>query len=129
MKILTVEDDLIQAMLLERYIENAGHECIGNAVNALDAIQMINSQIPDLILSDIKIEGSKDGIMMMEEIRSYSAIPVVFITGNSNPVYIERAGRIILSRFLVKPILYNTFLRTIQSLENETILPDSSGNR
>lgn len=119
MRILTVEDDLIQAMLLEHFIENAGHQYLGNAVNATEGTALITKTNPDVILSDIKIEGLIDGIQMIENLPSQFHKPVVFITGNSNPVYVERAKKIAGSRFLVKPLLYNTFARVLQEIESE----------
>jgi CheY-like chemotaxis protein len=46
---------------------------------------------PHLILMDIALEGEMDGIQAMKEIRKFSDVPVIYITGNSDPQHRERA--------------------------------------
>ena len=53
---------------------------------------------------DIKLQGEMDGITAMEEIRKFSEVPVIFITGNSDQKSIKRANSIRNSKFLIKPI-------------------------
>ena len=103
-KILIVEDDMILAMVNKRYVESLGHKVVKSVRNGLDAIQAVRDHSPDLILMDIRIEGEIDGIEAMEEIRKFSDVDVIYLTGNSDPTTKERAEQTNMLAFCTKPI-------------------------
>ncbi len=106
-KVLIVEDDLILNLLYESYMEKLGFETEGELVYGKTAIEMARKVEPDLILMDISLEGDMDGIEAMLEIRKFSSVPVVYITGNSDKAHQERAKSTNYTDYLVKPIEFN----------------------
>ena len=68
-----------------------------------------------MILMDIKIDGDLDGIETMEEIRKFSQVPVIFISGNSDDQTFKRASKVNNVDFFTKPVDYDKLL---QSMEN-----------
>lgn len=103
-KVLIVEDDMIIAMVLERMILKLNHEVLDKIVTGQEAIQYTTEQNPDLILMDIQLKDDIDGITAMEEIRKNSDVPVIYITGNSDPHYLEKARATNFVNYLIKPI-------------------------
>ena len=103
-KVLIVEDDLILSMVNKKYVEILGHQVAHSVRNGADAIEAVKKYNPDIILMDIRIEGQIDGIEAMEEIRKFSNVPVVYLTGNSEPVTKNRAEKTNMLAFIVKPI-------------------------
>ena len=103
-KVLIVEDDMILSMVNKRYVESLGHQVVQSVRNGLDAIAAVKKHNPDVILMDIRIEGAIDGIEAMEEIRTFSDVAVIYLTGNSEPATQLRAEKTNMLAFCTKPI-------------------------
>jgi CheY-like chemotaxis protein len=52
---------------------------------------------------DIMLEGDIDGIEAMTQIRQFSEVPVIYVTGNSNKNVKQRAEATNYADFIVKP--------------------------
>ncbi|MGM0505961.1 MAG: response regulator [Bacteroidota bacterium] len=114
MRVFIVEDDLILNLLYESYMENLGFETTGELVYGKTVVDLVKKNQPDLILMDIALEGEMDGIAAMKEIRSFSSVPVIYITGNSDPVHRERAQETGYLEYLIKPIEFEDLQETIE---------------
>lgn len=114
-KILVVEDDLILNLLYESYMEKLGFETTGELVYGKTAVELAKKINPDLILMDIALEGEMDGIQAMHEIRKFSDVPVIYITGNSDPHHKERAKKTGYIDYLIKPIEFEDLKSSIEN--------------
>ncbi len=103
-KVLIVEDDMILSMVNRKYVELLGHKVVNAVRTGKEAIDSVKIYTPDLVLMDIRIEGDIDGIEAMEEIRKFSNVPVVYLTGNSEPITKSRAEATNMLAFCIKPI-------------------------
>jgi Response regulator receiver domain/Bacterial DNA-binding protein len=56
-----------------------------------EAIQKVVEMQPDLVLMDIRLEGSMDGVEAAEKIRSEFNIPVVYLTAYMDDSTVQRA--------------------------------------
>lgn len=81
-KILFVDDDQRLCRLVRRYIEKSGDELIC-AHNAEDAYIFLKDETISLILLDIMLPD-KDGLTLAKEIRSFSDIPIIFLTAKAD---------------------------------------------
>lgn len=115
-KALIVEDDFILALVHRKYLEKVDCEVIGSVTNGEDAIQSAFENNPDFILMDIRLEGEMDGIQAMLEIQKKLNIPVIYVTGNSEPSVIERAKETNMKGFLVKPLHLEDLKKIIDTL-------------
>ncbi len=95
---------MIIAMVLERMILKLDHEVVGKVNTGEQAIEYALNREPDLILMDIQLKDSIDGISAMEKIRKSSQVPVIYITGNSDQYNLNRAKETNFVDYLVKPI-------------------------
>lgn len=112
--VMIVEDDLILNLLYESYLEKLGYDAEGELVYGKTAIEVAQKIKPDLILMDISLEGEIDGITAMKEIRKFSNVPVIYITGNSDPHHVQRAKETNYLDYLVKPIEFNDLKESIE---------------
>lgn len=112
-KVIIVEDDLILSLLFESYMEKLGFETQGELVYGKTAVDTAREIKPDLILMDISLEGDMDGIDAMNEIRKFSDVPVIYITGNSDSVNRERAIATKFIEYLIKPIEFEDLRQVI----------------
>ena len=114
-KVIIVEDDLILNLLYESYLERLGFETEGELVYGKTAIEAAKELDPDLIIMDISLEGEIDGIDAMLEIRKFSDVPVIYITGNSDPYHVNRAQETNPLDYLTKPIEFDDLKQAVET--------------
>lgn len=114
--VMVVEDDLILNLLYQNFLQKLGFTSKENLVNAETAIEMAEKINPDLIIMDIALRGELDGIEAMQEIRKFSACPVIYITANSSSDQKRRAHKSGFHDFLVKPIDYYDLKKSVDNL-------------
>lgn len=123
-KILVVEDEAFVAVDMCSMLEELGYETCETAINYSEALQRMESEQPDLILCDINLNGSKDGIDIAEEVKKQHQIPIIFSTSYSDQNTVQRAVASRPSGYLVKPFKKEDLYTTI-----ETALASFSGNQ
>lgn len=112
MKILIVEDDAIYADAIEMMIEKMGYQPIGIAENSHEALRLIKTAQPDLLLLDIRIKGAIDGIQLAEQVPK--SIPVIFVTSMQDAQTFERAKKTAPFAYITKPIDPKLLQRSIE---------------
>ncbi len=70
----------------------------------------------DLILMDIMLQDDMDGIDAYRKIKESKEIPVIYITGNTDPKNKDRAADIGYHDYIGKPITYSQLKKSIQRL-------------
>ena len=80
-----------------------GYDIVGVAFEAEEAIEIIESGSPELILLDISLDGDMDGVMLAEIINEKYKIPFIFLTSHTDKLTVNRVKRTNPSGFLVKP--------------------------
>ncbi len=105
MNIAILEYDLNTANFLEETVKKLGHNVIGSFYNANDLIKSINMNYVDLILLDINIEATIDGIDCARQIYTYNKnIKIVFLTAYKDTAIITQASVVSPIGYLIKPI-------------------------
>ena len=102
-KILIVEDEAITALELEETLANLGYEVVGTVTGGTEAIRYAKEKYPDLILMDIRLDGSMDGIETAKSIHLFYDIPIIFLTAYSDDRTLARAVETRSSSYLLKP--------------------------
>jgi two-component system, response regulator PdtaR len=102
-KILIVEDDDIIAKVADWRLKNLGYTVCGRASYASEALELVEKQKPDLVLMDINIQGSIDGIETAKLIKKGYNIPIVYVTSHSDGATLERAKETKPDGFIIKP--------------------------
>ena len=113
-RILVVEDERISALNLRRKLTRLGYIAATPVASGAAALRAIEEARPDLILMDIKLEGSLDGIDTAARIPPAYDIPVVYLTANSDDVTLQRAAATNPYGFLLKPIAERELHATVQ---------------
>jgi hypothetical protein len=101
--ILIVEDSFIVAFHLRKTLENEGYNVVGTEASGEAALQLIEQLKPDLILMDIMLSGSLDGIETARVIKSKYSIPLIYITALTDKETIQRAKITEPYGYLTKP--------------------------
>lgn len=116
--ILIVEDESLISYGYKLQLERLGFRIIDRVRNAMDAETSILHERPDLILMDIYIKGSKNGLELVKEIHSDDEIPVLFVTASTKPDILQEIAKLKGCRFIPKPV--NTALLEKTLLEMTT---------
>jgi len=113
-KIGVVEDEVIIADSICMVLRQLGYESCEPATTYSEALEMIEREKPDLLLLDISLAGSKDGIQLAAEVRSRFDLPFIFLTANSDSATVERAKTVEPPAYLVKPFNKNELFTSIE---------------
>ncbi|MEM8721747.1 MAG: EAL domain-containing protein [Cyanobacteria bacterium P01_G01_bin.39] len=101
--ILIVEDELLIAQNIANKLKKLGYKVSKIAATGQAAIASIKQEQPDLILMDIALEGTVDGIEAAGEIKSQFDIPIIFVTAYADDEILERAAEAGCYGYLIKP--------------------------
>ena len=102
--ILIVDDDGILATSLKDILSGFGYVIFAALATGEEAVELARNRIPDLILMDIELAGELNGIDTAEIVRSFSDVPVVFLTGYSQEHRIQQAKFTAPAAYLIKPV-------------------------
>lgn len=124
-RILVVDDSRTIRTLVRRILIEANYEVL-LASDGLEAIQLVASQQPDLIVLDIQMP-EMDGYTVCDEIltlaNNANSLPIVFLT-KERANHLSALGKE-LGAYLQKPICKPLLLQTIASLLAQRSLSQS----
>jgi DNA-directed RNA polymerase specialized sigma24 family protein len=78
--ILIIEDEALIALDLEALVENLGHKVIGIARTRTEAMTIVRTMPPGLILADIQLADGSSGVDAVNDLLNTFEVPVIFIT-------------------------------------------------
>jgi signal transduction histidine kinase len=90
-RILIVEDEMIVARDIQQQLIELDYEPVGHTTRGEQAISMAGELRPDLVLMDVRLAGTVDGIAAAHAIRRQHALPVVFLTAYATDDTLARA--------------------------------------
>ncbi|WP_257668651.1 response regulator [Parapedobacter tibetensis] len=127
-KIHIVEDQLIIVMDLEYMLEDLGYQVCGISTSYEDALGVIKSIRPDLVLIDIILSSEKTGIDLARELNRNHQIPFIFLTSHADRGTIETAKTTRPSGYIVKPFNRNDVYAAIEMAFNYAHITEESQN-
>ena len=113
-RILIIEDERITAQHLRRTLMKLGYDIVGLAATGAEAAEKADQTCPDLLLVDIGLEGTIDGIEVASQMRERHNIPTVFLTAYTDRETMARARITEPYGYLVKPFAEQELHATIE---------------
>jgi PAS domain S-box-containing protein len=113
-RILIVEDGVIMARDIERRLQSLGYTVTGLASSGDEAVTAVTRSKPDLVLMDVHLKGSIDGIQTAEKIHAMSDVPVVYVTAYSDVATVTRARETEPFGYVLKPFDERELRTTIE---------------
>lgn len=101
--VLIVEDESVVALDLKLQLKKLGYDVSGLADSGEQAIEFATQQHPDIILMDVRLRGTMDGIQAADVIRREHDIPIIFLTSHSDEETVSRAAQTAPYGYLTKP--------------------------
>jgi len=114
-KILIVEDNNDSSEILRLFITKIGHQPI-RARNGNEAIMLAEAETPDIIFMDMDlpdIDGVKTTALLRQNPKT-SHIPVVALTAWISALWQDKAERLGIATYLIKPVTPQVLKATIE---------------
>jgi len=114
-RVLIVEDEILIADIIKKYLEKEGHHVVGIAISYEEATQLYLQESPDIVLLDIRLNGPKNGVDVAHFIQEQSEPkPFIFLTSQLDRKSIKTAIETFPSGYLTKPIQKESLIATIE---------------
>lgn len=113
-KILVAEDENIIALDIKNTLEKSGYEVTSINSTAVNVIQKVETEKPDVILMDIMLRSSLDGIDAAHIIHHKYKIPIIYLTALRDEETFERAKLTEPFDYLQKPFDSNMLESAIE---------------
>jgi DNA-binding response OmpR family regulator len=112
--IIIVEDEVITQQALKSILKDLNVTVTGCFDNAKDAIEGVNQLACDMLLLDIDIKGSMDGIQLARHILKEHDVAIIFITSHDDEDTIDEILELAPYGFISKPFSSKELIVTLQ---------------
>jgi len=103
LRILIVEDEMVIGANISLQLSRFGYEVTGIVPRGEEALVHIRENKPDIVLLDINLKGTIDGIQTAEMMQKEQNIPVIYLTANADDAHFNRAKATHPYAFISKP--------------------------
>jgi CheY-like chemotaxis protein len=114
-RILIVEDEYLIALSFKRELENIGYDVVEPVASGQAAVDAASQEHPDIILMDMGLAGTLNGIEAARSITNQHNIPIIFMTGHSDVGTLEKIKQLNPIACLIKPIVGKQIHQTIEN--------------
>jgi CheY-like chemotaxis protein len=119
--IVVVEDESIIARDITQTLCALGYDVVGGTPSGEEAILLAGRLRPDLLVMDIHLAGSMDGIESAQVIRARFGTPVVFLSAFAETDTLARAQLVEPRGYIIKPFDDRQLGITIESALGESV--------
>jgi len=122
LKVLVVDDSLIMRRNIKKYLTSLGHNIIGEAKNANEALAFCKENKPNLITMDISMPGMNglEAINKIKSINKYFSIIMITSYGKNNVV--KTALQEGAQGYILKPVTEEKLYESIGKIYPEYLL-------
>lgn len=118
LRVLVVDDSSLARKVIKRVLNNLGIHQIAEAHDGSQAIQKLNSQTFDLIVTDYNMP-EVNGLELAEYIRhseQHSHLPILMVTSEANDAHLSHVSQSGVNAITDKPFEPNTVKRLLKTL-------------
>lgn len=120
LKILSIEDHESNQIVLEEYLKSLSH--LTKAYNGEVGISLASEEQFDIILMDIHLGRSMDGVETMQRIRElnrYKKTPIIAITGYAMPEDRQKYLNLGFTDYIIKPVVRDVLFDVLSKVFSE----------
>lgn len=119
LKLLLVDDEILTRTVLKKVIEESFSlqeiEVVGAAKNGIEALQLVYSFCPDIVLMDVKLPGSS-GLEITSEIKkTYPHIKIIIISAYNEFDFAHKAIKLGAFDYILKPCLPDNLIPVLKN--------------
>lgn len=113
--ILIVDDEKDLLIMTKSIFERAGYTNIVTAASAKDALKILSTKMPDMIILDVMMP-QMDGFELLQEIRETSKVPVLMLTARGEAEDRFSGFELGADDYLIKPFLPKELLLRVNAI-------------
>ncbi|QDS94201.1 Response regulator protein VraR [Roseimaritima multifibrata] len=114
-RVLIVDDHEVVRVGLKQIFRESGIEVCGEATSAAEALELVKTCNPDVVLLDIRMEGG-DGLNTLGRIKlDFQELPILLFSAYDNPTYVARAVALGAAGYVVKDSSRERLLECVQT--------------
>lgn len=113
--ILIVDDEKDLLIMTKSIFERAGYTNIVTAASAKDALKILSTKMPDMIILDVMMP-EMDGFELLQEIRATSKVPVLMLTARGEAEDRFSGFELGVDDYLIKPFLPKELLLRVNAI-------------
>lgn len=102
LRVLVVDDDALICDVIQDELEMIGHTVVGRASDGRQAVELVESLDPDVVLMDVSMP-EMDGLEAVQVLQERHPKPVVLLTAHEDPDTVAMASQAGVGAYLVKP--------------------------
>lgn len=129
-RILVVDDEPTLVRLMEFILAKQGHDMLA-ATNGEDALAMIRSERPDLVLLDIMMPRI-DGYEVARTVRADSElrdIPIIMLSAKAQDHDIQKGIEVGVDEYITKPFAPEQLVHVVNEYLARRAAPESDADR
>jgi len=118
LKVIIADDEERVCRLVQMIVDwdALGMEVIGTAANGLEALELVESLKPDILITDIRMPGC-DGLELIEKAKAISPhLQIALISGYAQFEYAQAAINFGVGGYILKPIKKDIITATLKKL-------------
>ena len=123
LNIMVIDDSITMRRVTSRILERHNIHAI-TAKDGMDAVAMLQTQVPDLAILDIEMPRM-DGFEVVAHVRNQSNLrhlPIIMVTSRGGEKHRERAMRLGVNDYLTKPYQEDQLIESIRNILGERAL-------
>ena len=114
--ILIVEDESIVGMNAELFLRSVGHNVLDVVQSGEDALKLLETVKPDLVIMDIVLSGKLSGTATTRIINEKYDLPVIYMTAHSDAATQRDMSSTVHCGVLLKPFDINQLKELIKDI-------------
>jgi two-component system, CitB family, response regulator CitT len=125
-KAIIAEDDYRVAAIHEQFIGKiSGIDCIGKALNAAEALELLEEKEADLLLMDIYMPDELGSSLLPLIRERFPEVEVIMITASNEKQMVEESLRYGVIDYIIKPVTFERFSEAIRKFNQKRNLLNS----
>ena len=117
--VMIVEDDPLLSIVEEKLVTKLGYQVVGKARSGEEALKKFSKYSPAILLMDVQLSGSMDGIETARKLRAQQyETPVIFLSGDDSSPIVNDAEDVGFIDFLLKPVSKADLSVSLHKAEN-----------
>lgn len=114
-RVLLVEDEVITASSLKLGLENAGYSVCALATRGDKAIKIALADKPDVVLMDVNLTGSLNGIETAQTILKTLDTKFIFVSGYHEDELVKKINTLKPLGYIIKPVSVEQILGVLDA--------------